>query len=261
MSAEPLHVYPLGQVGYLFEYAGLRVVVDPYLGDSVAEQFGASLKRTCAPTLSAEEMTGVSVILLTHAHLDHTDPGSLAAILERSPSARVYAPYECHPVLAQLGLPVSMRKLVSAGDAFEIDSHVHVRVVPAAHTELETNAEGQSRYVGYLIKFGERVLYHAGDTVPHPAIFESLAGEKIEFAFLPVNERNFFRSEAGIVGNMTPREAFLMACRLGAKTLVPTHWDLFAPNSTFPWEIEQLHQKTAPEVGLRFLPCGQAYRL
>ncbi len=256
-----LRIYPLGQVGYLFDFDGVRIVIDPYLTDSVADQFGEPLRRMSQPTLAAESLTGVSLVLLTHAHLDHTDPVSLAALFAASPKARFVAPYECIPILISSGIPAAQLSLVSAGDSLPAVDELRIRAVPAAHTELETDTEGRSRYLGYYLETPSLCLYHAGDTIPHDAIFSALEGRRIDYAFLPVNECNFFRARAGIVGNMTSREAFAMAERLGVRHLVPTHWDLFAPNSTYPWEVEALHTAMKPSFGLRFMPCGAAYSL
>ncbi len=87
-------------------------------------------------------------------------------------------------------------------------------------------------------------------------IDQSLDGEDIDLALLPVNERNVFRDRQCIVGNMTLREAFQMATDLGVKTLVPTHWDLFAPNGVDRREIE-FHYALSPRAfHLEIVECG-----
>ena len=255
------HVYPLGQVGYLFDFSGYRILVDPYLTDSVAEQFGEDLRRRVAPTLPADACTGVSIVMLSHAHLDHTDPESLAAVLKASSGFDVIAPYECLPILKKIGVDEKRIRTANAGDVFRLTEDLTITVVPAAHVQLERDEQGRCRYLGFHIQYGETGIYHAGDTIPHPEIFAALAGRKIRFAFLPVNERNFFRDAAGIVGNMTIREAFAFAEAIQAQTLIPTHWDLFSPNGTFTWEVESLHAALRPAFALRFLPCGARYQL
>lgn len=256
-----MQAYPLGQVGYLFEGAAGRIVIDPYLTDSVAEEFGPAFRRLTPPTLGASALTGVELVLLTHAHLDHTDPVSLAGIFHSSPDACFAAPYECHPILESLGIPQNQLKLVSAGDVWETPGGATIRGIPAAHTVLETDANGRSRFLGYHLETPGLSLYHAGDTVAHETIIESLGGLQVDYAFLPVNECNYFRSARGIVGNMSPREAFGMAELIGARCLVPTHWDLFSPNSVYPWEVAALHHALQPAFELRFMPCGGVYNI
>jgi len=71
---------------------------------------------------------------------------------------------------------------------------------------------------------------------------------------MPVNERNFYREKRGIVGNMSVREAFQMATDIGVKTLVPTHWDMFAPNSVYKEELNLLYELMRPPFEMRLDP-------
>lgn len=248
----------LGQVGCLFDTGSHRLLIDPYLTDSVADQFGVGLKRRVPAPFTAATCPCIDFLLLTHAHLDHTDPATLAPLLESQSHLRVFAPYESREILSGIGFkcseqPPSAWILLAPG--------LSLRAVPAAHTEIYRSPDGECRDVGYLIKIGETVFYHAGDTIPHAGIFAALEDEKIDFALLPVNERNYYRDSQGIIGNMTPREAFQMAADLDVKTLIPTHWDMFAPNSVFPEEIELLHSLLAPPFELKILHAGETLSL
>lgn len=244
----------LGQVGCLLETGSHRLLIDPYLSDSVAEQFGAGLKRQVPPPFTSATCPRIDGLLLTHAHLDHTDPATLSPLLEARPHLRIFAPYESRKILQDLGCDSAE---VPPGTWTQLAPSLCFRAVPAAHTEIHRNSEGELRDVGYLLKTGSATIYHAGDTIPHPEIFAALKGESIDIALLPVNERNHYRDAQGIIGNMTLREAFQMATDLGVKTLVPTHWDMFAPNSVFPEEIELLHKLLAPPFKLKILQAGQ----
>jgi len=251
-------IYFLGQVGFLIEFAEYRILIDPYLSDSVAEQFGADQKRQVPPPFTPETSPRIDYILLTHAHLDHTDPATLSPLLEARPKLRIFAPYESRKILQDLGCDSAE---VPSGAWTQLAPGLSLRAVPAAHTEIHRNLQGELRDVGYLLELGDSTIYHAGDTIPHPEIFEALKGISIDLALLPVNERNHFRDAQGIIGNMTLREAFQMATQLGVKTLIPTHWDMFAPNGVFPEEIELLHKLLAPPFELKILRVGQAFSL
>jgi len=248
----------LGQVGVFLESHGYRLLLDPYLSDSVGEQFGSDLSRRSPLPFTPAEAPACDALLLTHAHLDHTDPATLGPLLEAQPKLRVFAPYESRQILCELGFdraePPPLRWT-------EIAPDLSIRAVPSAHTELHRNAEGELRDVGYLLRAGHRTLYHAGDTIPHPEIFEALQGESIDIALLPVNERNFYREAQGIIGNMTLREAFQMAADLQVLSLIPTHWDMFAPNSVFPEEIELLHTLLKPPFQLKILRSGESIEI
>lgn len=244
----------LGQVGTLLDAEGCRILIDPYLSDSVAEQFGAGLKRQVTPPYTTATCPSIDCLLLTHAHLDHTDPATLSPLLKAQPHLRIFAPYESRKILQDLGCDSAE---VPPGAWTQLAPGLSLRTVPAAHTELHRNSEGELRDVGYTLKMGDTTIYHAGDTIPHPEIFAALHGESIDIALLPVNERNHYRDAQGIIGNMTLREAFQMAADLGVKTLIPTHWDMFTPNSVFPEEIELLHKLLAPPFKLKILQAGE----
>ena len=65
----------LGQAGLLFETNGKTIIVDPYLSDSVEKIEPRNKRRVPVD----ERFFDISpdVIVLTHSHLDHTDPDTL----------------------------------------------------------------------------------------------------------------------------------------------------------------------------------------
>ena len=65
----------LGQAGLMFETCGKTVIVDPYLSDSVERIEPQNYRRVAVD----ESFLSVKpdVIVLTHDHLDHTDPDTL----------------------------------------------------------------------------------------------------------------------------------------------------------------------------------------
>jgi len=253
--ASNVKILALGQTGFVIDAAGIRVVIDPYLSDGVAEQFGEAFRRQIPVVVAPAELAPVDWVLLTHAHLDHTDPSTLAPLVSASPDVRIVSPYESREMLAE-HVCARGSLLRPPTDWFALAPGFEIRALPAAHLDLDRNAGGECRYVGYLLRVEGQTLYHAGDTIPHPEIFEALSGESIDFAFLPVNERNYYRDREKIVGNMTIREAFRFASDLQVRTLVPVHWDLFAPNSVHPEEIELLHRLEAPPFSLEIWPAG-----
>jgi len=253
-----IHVTPLGQVGYRFQFGETVVYVDPYLSDAAAEQFGEALRRQVPAPLAPHAVTDAQWVLLTHAHLDHADPATLGPLAKASPQARFVCTWETEPILRGVG--VSADRIEPATERWQpLGPGLQFCAVPAAHLTLDRDAHGQLRFAGYLFRCAGLLLYHAGDTIPHPEIFAALKQEgPPDWAFIPVNERNWFRDRAGIIGNMSVREAFQFAAELGVKNFVPTHWDLFAPNSTSVAEIELHYREMKPPFALRLLPVGGA---
>lgn len=250
----------LGQAGVRLRADSADLLIDPYLSNSVGETYGAGVNRRCPVPVAPNELSGVDWVLLTHAHLDHTDPATLRPLAAASPQARFLAPYESREILQTLG--ISPERIARPSSRWtELAPGLRVRSIPAAHPQLEKNEAGEFRYVGYLLDANGTRIYHAGDTSPHDEIFANLADEAVDLALLPVNERNFYRDRADIVGNMTLREAFQMTVDIKARVLVPLHWDMFAPNAVHQEEMELLFTLENPPFELRLLRCGETLAL
>jgi L-ascorbate metabolism protein UlaG (beta-lactamase superfamily) len=86
-------------------------------------------------------------------------------------------------------------------------------------------------------------VYHSGDTVVHPAVVEYLEyfteyHRDIDVAILPIN---------GKVGNMNGTDAARLAKAIGAKLVIPCHYEMFEfntadPRDAFIPECERLGQ-------------------
>lgn len=251
----------LGQAGVLLRVGKLHLCVDPYLTDSVAERFGEDLRRMVPPPAAPGELNDLDWILLTHAHLDHTDLATLLPLTTASPQARIIAPWESRDLLLAAGFPHA-RLLQPPPSWMALGDGLQVKAVPAAHLEPEQNAAGEWRHVGYRLRWPDASLYHAGDTIPHPVVLAELAKDSApDWALLPVNERNYFRERRDIVGNMTVREAYEFAEVIGARRVIPLHWDLFRPNSVSREEIELIHRLQPRGFELHLLSAGDTVPL
>jgi L-ascorbate 6-phosphate lactonase len=216
----------LGQAGFLLEAEGCRLLIDPWVSPA-----DGRLIEPPPPELACEQ---AAYVLVTHEHLDHLDLPFLHRVAERSPDALLVLPQP----IADQAQNVLRLSPVRPGDQIDL-SAFSVEVVPAWHSVSAEDpfSEGDGRFVGYLIRVGDAVVYHAGDTVVTDGLLASLEGKQIDVALLPVNGRDFFREAQGIVGNMNVGEAVELARRLGAHTLVPYHWDGFAGNTERPGRV------------------------
>ena len=247
-------VMPLGQSGFRFEFGMTVVYIDPYLSDHVAEVDGPELRRLVPAERDPAKISDADWVLSTHIHLDHADPETLIPMSEASPACRFLCPNEVAEFLADSGLAAE-RITIARKRRYDLGPGLRVRPVPAAHTAIEYDTQGCLRFAGYVFEYEGRRVYHAGDTSPDDELLAELERlAPIDIAFLPVNERNYYRDRRGIVGNMTVREAFQMAEDIGAKTLVPMHWDMFAPNRVYPEEIETLYRLVHPPFELAINP-------
>ena len=226
-----LAFWGLGQVGVAIKGPEGVLYVDPYLTDSDGE--GGSLERTFPPPLRPDEVTNANAVLLTHDHIDHTDPETVLPLSEASPQARFVAPSTSRDTLVGAGLDAGRVVVPEVGKPLEV-AGATVTAVPSAHTELEHDPECGYAYLGYVIECNSVTVYHAGDTVVYDGLIETLSAWKIDVAFVPINGRDYFRTAQNIIGNTDFREAAQLAEALDFGLIVPTHYDLFAFNGADP---------------------------
>ncbi len=221
----------LGQVGIAIKGPTGVLYVDPYLTDS--DGAGGKLPRTFPPPLAPDEIANADAVLLTHDHVDHTDPETVLPLSEASPDAYFLASFTGYDTLANAGLDASRLIVPEVGKALSV-AGATITAIPSAHTELERDPERGYPYLGYVIEWGGITVYHAGDTVLYDGLIETLSGWRIDVAFVPINGRDYFRTRNGIVGNTDFREAAELAETLDVGVIVPTHYDLLAANAADP---------------------------
>lgn len=145
-------------------------------------------------------------ILITHEHSDHFDPDNLAKIAGHAP---IVAPQSvADKIPAALGGQVTVMK---NGDAGTIDG-LPVTAVAAYNTSPDKQQyHPKGRDNGYVLTFGDKKIYIAGDTEPTPEM-EALTG--IDVAFLPMNQPY----------TMTPQQAAEAVNAFKPKVVYPYHY-------------------------------------
>jgi L-ascorbate 6-phosphate lactonase len=169
-------------------------------------------------------------VLLTHVH---TDPDTILPLPEASLEALFVAPFTSRGSLVEAGLVEGRVVVPEIGEPFEI-SGATVTAVPSAHTELEYDPERGYPYLGYVIEWNGVTVYHAGDTVVYDGLIETLLAWDIDLAFVPINGRDFFRTQRNIIGNTDFRETAELTESLDIGLIVPTHYDLIKGNTADP---------------------------
>ncbi len=221
-------------MGVVIKGPDALIVIDPCLSDVVRESFGDWWARAYPPPLQAQELGDVDYFLISHEHLDHLDPATLAPAAQAAPQAQFIAPGWCREPLTQLGVAAERIVVPRSLQALQLGS-MQLRAVPGAHYEKEYDEQLGYRWFGFLIEWNGVTFYHAGDTIIYPGYIETLKQLPTpDVAMLPVNGRDWYReTEAAAVGNLMPVEAARLARDLGWDTLIPGHNDLY-PNNAIP---------------------------
>ena len=229
----------LGQSGFRVQEPGGRTIFfDPFLTPSEDRAWQAPLDPSALATAVA--------VLCSHGHVDHFDQPSLRAAAHTPGSSfRLVVPRPLVEAAVALGLP--SERVIGAQpdepialDGFTIHPVASRHGVDAAdaYTFGRELSGGLVRYLGYVVEIGDARVYHAGDGIPYDGQIETLRAHRPDLALLPINGRDFYReSEHNIVGNLDPREAARLASSIGARLLVPMHWEMFETNRGFPGDL------------------------
>lgn len=210
-------IWWLGHSGFVLKYKEAILYIDPYLSDSL----GPRLVEVPFP---GSDVTHAGLILCTHTHPDHLDPGTVPAILAASKRAKLVVPKSAAADANRLGIPYHRMVTTDSGLRVEfLDDRIYA--VPSAHDSLDWTPIGGYPYLGYLVRFGGCTIYHAGDSVSYPDLVDRLRPYTVNVAILPIS---------GSTEKETTFDAFeaaQLAEDIGATWLVPMHYGVIAGNS------------------------------
>lgn len=233
----------LGQSGFLLYTRAGTVLFDPYLSDSLTKKYAATDKphtRITERVIPPERLTGVDVITSSHNHTDHLDAETLLPLLAANPKAKLVIPRANRAfVLERLGKFETTLVEVDADESVTV-AGMEFHGIPAAHNTVERDEKGCCRFLGYVVRVGEKTIYHSGDTLMHDGLIPALAPFRVDVALAPINGN---RPERRVAGNLNGREAAELAHAIGARLAVPHHFDLFVFNTEPPDEFEVACQR------------------
>ena len=231
----------LGQAGFVLSCNGMRVVIDPYLSDSLALKYKGQEfphERMMQPPVGPEDLRDIDWVFCTHAHSDHMDPGTLPFLAKNNPDCRFVVPRAEASTAVARGIPENRLVLLNGDETLDLSPGFAVKAMPSAHENLEQDDQGNHRFLGYCLRMCGVTIYHSGDCVPYPGLAHSLGLAGVDLALLPVNGRDEYRRSRKVPGNFTIDEAIALCKEAGVPVLLAHHWGMFDFN-TVPVEALQ----------------------
>ncbi len=255
-----LAVWWLGQSGYLIKSPEGLLAIDLYLSEHLTRKYEGTEKphvRMSRAPLRGADLRGVDLVLASHKHSDHMDPGTLPDLMAASPGALLVVPEALVEYARTLDIPPDRIQGIDAGNTLE-RAGFRVRAIPSAHEGLDTDARGHHLYLGFVIETEGRRLYHSGDTLAYDSLLDQLGLEPFDAMFLPINGRDPAR---GVPGNMSAAEAVELAARVRPRYVVPHHYDMFTFN-TVPVEVFATEAQSLPLSAMEcILRCGERWEI
>ena len=96
-SQDDLHIWWLGQSGFLVQWRGSHLLFDPYLSDSLSRKYATTEKphtrmteRVVSPATLALDF--IDLTTSSHNHTDHLDGETLAALMQTNPEMELLVP-------------------------------------------------------------------------------------------------------------------------------------------------------------------------
>jgi len=240
------HLWWLGQSGFLLQWKGKRVLIDPYLSDSLTKKYAATDKphiRMSELVIRPELLKGINIFTSSHNHTDHLDAETLRPVLNNNPGIRFVIPEANREFVSnRVGCANNFPIGLNDGMQVTVDGFVF-HGIPSAHNEIERDDSGNSKYMGYVIQFEKHAIYHSGDTLWFNNMVDFLKPFNVDVAVLPINGN---RPERRVAGNLDCKEAAMLGKKIEAKKVIPCHYDLFTFNTAdvndFISEAEKIGQ-------------------
>jgi L-ascorbate metabolism protein UlaG (beta-lactamase superfamily) len=247
----------LGQSGFLLQWQGVHVLLDPYLSDSLTKKYSQTEKphvRMTELAIDPARLSFVHIVTSSHNHTDHLDAETLVPILAGNPSPKLVIAESNRAFVAErLGIDSAIPIGIDDGASVEI-SGIRFSGVASAHETVERDEQGHARFLGYVLQFGRWAVYHSGDTIRYPGMAEKLRIFGVNVALLPINGR---ASERRVPGNLNGPEAAQLAKDIGASMVIPCHFEMFEFNTASPEEFEAECRRLGQPF--QVLRCGERW--
>jgi L-ascorbate 6-phosphate lactonase len=194
----------------------------------------------------------LDAVFCSHQHADHTDIYTLKAATQTS-EALFYGPKSAVERMRIFQVPEERIRVCEAGQTYKIKD-VEVEILPN-FDRIATMTGGPGVKVGpgvrrpyndvavtFLFKIGGHNLCHLADSLFQNA-YITFREHKVD-----VLTFNIGYNAPGATDKMTPYDAVRLGEAVGAKLLLPMHWDNWGNTGVDPQEVVTIAQWHTPQV-------------
>ncbi|MFF5975454.1 MBL fold metallo-hydrolase [Streptomyces sp. NPDC012769] len=243
----PVTATYIGTATVLLRIGELTILTDPAFDAAPADYPAARpLHRTAGPALTADRLPPIDLVLLSHdQHADNLDRTgrevlARAAHVLTTPEAagrlggraEGLASWESRTFTARFtAAPDRMGAATGGTGAADpatatdrLGATVTVTATPARHGP-EGTEQATGPVTGFVVQYPGGSLYLSGDTVRHDALKEIAERfPSLDVAFLHFGDAHF-PSTGDLAFSLSATEGAALARTLGARTVIPLHFD------------------------------------
>jgi L-ascorbate metabolism protein UlaG (beta-lactamase superfamily) len=218
----------IGHASFLIQTPKHNILVDPNWANWLIV-----IRRLKRAGISIHDLPNIDLVLITHAHFDHLNRRSLAAVAAQQP---IVVPSGVSNLVHDLGFERVHE--MNWWDTWEHEG-LKITFTPAKHWGARVLHDKHRGYGGYVIEYEGRQIYHCGDSAYFPGFKE--IGKRLapEIALLPIGA---YDPPSGRDHHMGPEHAVQAFKELHSKVLVPMHF------GTYRMSYEPMHE---PEERLK----------
>lgn len=207
----------LGHATVLINFYGTWLLTDPALRPRVGINVAGltfGMRRLVRPALSIRELPPLDAVLVSHAHFDHCDLGTLSRL-----------PRSTHAVVQRGNLDLvrrfRQRSELGWGESVEING-ARIEAIEVNHWGTRVLTDKHRGYGGFLITKNNRVLVFGGDTAYTNAFSRLRRRTNIDLAILPIGAYDPY-----IYVHANPEQSWAMRREMGAEYILPMHHSTF----------------------------------
>jgi len=138
MKIDDIEIKWLGHAGFLIKNSAI-IYIDPYNINEGNEK--------------------ADFILITHSHFDHCSLADINKIAKEG--TKIICPADCQSIINKMNIPIKI-EIIEPNQEFTFGS-TKISTIPAYNTDKLFHPKSEA-WVGYIIKIGDVIIYHAGDT-------------------------------------------------------------------------------------------------
>lgn len=234
----------LGHATVFINFYGMRILTDPAFFPRIGiDAWLGSIgpKRLVGCALRTKELPKVDLVLVSHAHFDHLDRPSLAAVRGKPIAVMAKETSDLLPRRAYSSAPElrwgeTSRIVTARGDAL-------VRAIEVRHWGARLRRDTYRGYNGYIVEREGRKLLFGGDTADTALFADHRGHGPFDAAIMPIGAY-----DPWIRSHCTPEQSVAMANAAGARLFVPIHHQSFRLSAEpFKEPIERAEAALAKE--------------